>query len=45
MAKIKAATGKRKKGAKTAWNAVPCAILVLGLMTLVGMLFFYSLKG
>ncbi|HEX8986277.1 MAG TPA: hypothetical protein VF767_12605 [Bryobacteraceae bacterium] len=45
MAKIKAAARKRKKGAKSAWNAVPCAILVLGLMTLVGLLFFYSLKG
>jgi hypothetical protein len=45
MAKIKAAKGKRKRAAKTAWNALPCAFLVLGMMTLVGLLFFYSLKG
>jgi hypothetical protein len=46
MAKLKAARAKSKgvPGAK-ARGAVPCIILVAGIMAFMMLLFFYALKG
>jgi hypothetical protein len=45
MAKFKAIRGKGKSGAKSAKNAAPCLIIVIGLMVFLTLLFFYALKG
>ncbi len=45
MAKLKAAKGKRKTTAKSAWHALPCGILIVGIMALIFLLFFYGLRG
>jgi hypothetical protein len=45
MAKYKAIRGKGKGGAKSAKNAAPCLIIVIGLMVFLTLLFFYALKG
>jgi hypothetical protein len=45
MAKFKPAKQKSKAGAKSARGAIPCIIVVIGIMAFVMLLFFYALKG
>jgi hypothetical protein len=45
MAKLKPAGGKKREAPASTRGLVPCAIIILVGMGLVGLLLFYSLKG
>jgi hypothetical protein len=45
MAKFKAASGKKKAGAKSFANAIPCLVLIIVGFSLIMLLFYFGLRS